>query len=82
MCDRPSLQCQQAIDRLKSRHSHTGSVMSLADIRIVVVFVLIIAITAIFSAVFGVRGTYFILGFHTIVNACFVIMALIANGKL
>jgi len=56
--------------------------MSLADIRIVVVFVLIIAITAIFSAVFGVRGTYFILGFHTIVNACFVIMALIANGKL
>ena len=56
--------------------------MSLADIRIVVVFFLIVATTAIISAVFGLRGTYFILGLHSLVNASFVIMALIANGKL
>lgn len=82
MCYRPFLQCQQAIDRLEFENPHWSRPMSLADIRIVVIFALIVAITAIFSAVFGVRGTYFILGFHTIVNACFVIMALIANGKL
>ena len=56
--------------------------MSLADIRIVVVFFLIVATTAIISAVFGLRGTYFILSFHTLVNAVFTIAALMANGKL
>ena len=56
--------------------------MSLADIRIVIVFFLIVATTAIISAIFGLRGTYFILGLHSLVNASFVIMALIANGKL
>ena len=56
--------------------------MSLADIRIAVVLFLFIATTAVVSAVFGMRGTYFILSIHTLANACFTIMALIANGKL
>ena len=56
--------------------------MSLADIRIVIVFFLIVATTAIISVVFGLRGTYFILSIHTLVNFCFTVTALMANGKL
>ena len=56
--------------------------MSLADIRIAALFFLIVATTAIISAVFGLRGTYFILSLHTLVNFCFTIAALMANGKL
>ena len=56
--------------------------MSLADIRIVVVFLLIVGSVALFSAIFGIRGTYFILSISAIVNALFGIFSLIANGKL
>jgi peptidoglycan biosynthesis protein MviN/MurJ (putative lipid II flippase) len=56
--------------------------MSLADIRIVIVFFLIVGFVALFSAVFGMRGTYFILGISAIANALFGIFSLIANGKL
>jgi|GEM_PF-3068044 len=34
--------------------------MSLSDIRIVVVFCLVVGFVAMISAVFGIRGTYFI----------------------
>jgi len=56
--------------------------MSLADIRIAIVFFLIVGFIALFSAVFGIRGTYFILSISAIANAFFVIVSLIANGKL
>lgn len=82
MCDRPSLQCQQAIDRLKSRHSHTGAIMSLADVRIAVLFFLVIGFFALFSAIFGIRGTYILYYVSAGLNAFFFIFSLIANGKL
>lgn len=56
--------------------------MSLSDIRIVVVFCLVVGFVAMISAVFGIRGTYFILSISAIVNALFVVFSLIANGKL
>ena len=56
--------------------------MSLADVRIAVLFFLIVGFFAIFSAIFGIRGTYILYYVSAGLNACFVVMALIANGKL
>jgi len=56
--------------------------MSLADVRIAVLFFLVIGFFALFSAIFGIRGTYILYYVSAGLNACFVVMALIANGKL
>lgn len=56
--------------------------MTLADIRIILVFFAIVGFIALFSVTFGIKGTYFILTVSAFVNAFFGIFSLIANGKL
>ena len=56
--------------------------MSLADIRIAVLFFLIVGFFALFSAVFGVRGTYVLFYLSACLNALFFIFSAIANGKI
>ena len=56
--------------------------MDLADIRIILIFLLICGVTALISSVFGVKGTYFMLTIHSLVNSFFLVTFLIADGKL
>ena len=56
--------------------------MTLADVRIILVFALILGFIAIFPAAFGIKGTHFILTVSAFVNAFFAVFSLIANGKL
>ena len=56
--------------------------MSLSDIRIAILFVLIVGFIAMFSVIFGIRGTYFILTLSAIANGLFGVFVAIANGKI
>ena len=56
--------------------------MDLADIRIILIFLLICGVTALISSVFGVNGTYFMLTLHSLMNSFFLVTFLIADGKL
>jgi len=56
--------------------------MTLADIRIIILFCLIVGFFVIFSAVFGIRGTYILYYLSGAIIALFVIFSLISNGKL
>ena len=61
---------------------HRSLTMDLADIRIILIFLLICGVTALISSVFGVNGTYFMLTLHSLMNSFFLVTFLIADGKL
>ena len=56
--------------------------MSLADVRIILFLLSIAAVTALVSSVFGLKGVYFMLVFHTGMNGILLTASLMANGKL
>ena len=56
--------------------------MSLTDVRIILIFALILGFIALFPAAFGIKGTYFILIASAIANGLFGVFVAIANGKL
>lgn len=59
-----------------------GNKVTLSDFRIAFVFGSVIALTVLIGSVFGIKGIYFILSFHTLVNAFLITLSLIANGKI
>ena len=56
--------------------------MSFSDFRIIIVFSAFLGFVALFSAVFGMEGTYLILGVSVILNGLCLVLGLIANGNL
>lgn len=56
--------------------------MTLADFRVAIVFMSVVFLTVLISALFGIRGIYFVLSLHTLVTAFCTTFFFIATGKL
>ena len=56
--------------------------MSLSDLRVVLCLSAVVGLTILTTLLLGDRAVYWILGFHTIMNALWVTFFLVAIGEL